>query len=304
MNLKCFFSLAMYIVFLAGCSNPTIEIFPPQHQLSPTEKDVQLRMRIDSNDNRPIVAHVIVALCDKTNQWIKGVNSNIGDGNDPQNNLYWGSMDGVKKYFKNNGWKIISLAESNFPENVLDRTIFQKTINSRNVFVVADAWKGARIANAIEFFLNIAGGNNVQNIRCQYNNKEILLSAGGKSHVVAYVGHNGLMDPTFLGYNPKLTNMKMKNITPSEKNPPKSSIVLACESKKYFINKLKKLGSFPLLLTNGKMFPAASILDISLNVWCFGKSEKDVINAAAEAYYQNQKQYGTTLNSAKKLFKK
>ena len=304
MYIKWFFTLAMYIVLLAGCSYPTIEIYPPQHQLSLTEKDVQSRIRIDINKNRPIVVHVIVALCDKTNQWIKGVNSNNGNGNDPLNNLYWGSADGVKKYFKNNAWEIIPIVESKFSGNVLDRTIFRKTIDSKNVFVVADAWKGARIANAIEFFLNIAGGNNVQNIRCQYNNKETLLSAGGKSHVVAYVGHNGLMDPTFLGYNPKLTNMKMKNITPIERNPPKSSIVLACESRKFFMSKLKELGSFPLLLTNGKMFPAASILDVSLSVWCSGKSEDDVIIAAAEAYYQNQKRYGTTLYSAKKLFKK
>ena len=72
MDIKCSFTLAMYIVLLAGCSYPTIEIYPPQHQLSLTEKDVQLRMRNDIDKSRPIVVHVIVALCDKKNQLIKG----------------------------------------------------------------------------------------------------------------------------------------------------------------------------------------------------------------------------------------
>ena len=44
------------------------------------------------------VAHVYVALCDNTYQGIVPVPKNLGDGQAPATNLYWGARYGVKTF--------------------------------------------------------------------------------------------------------------------------------------------------------------------------------------------------------------
>ncbi|WP_431199255.1 hypothetical protein ACQ86K_29370 [Mucilaginibacter sp. P19] len=46
------------------------------------------------------VIHVFVALCDNKYQGIVPVPPAIGNGQDPETNLYWGSDNGVRTYFK------------------------------------------------------------------------------------------------------------------------------------------------------------------------------------------------------------
>ena len=56
----------------------------------------------------PMVAHVVVALCDNVNQGIVPVPKAIGDGRDPRTNLYWGARFGVRTYFRNTpGWRSV-----------------------------------------------------------------------------------------------------------------------------------------------------------------------------------------------------
>ena len=60
----------------------------------------------------PRTVHVFVALCDNANQGIVPVPATLGNGQDPQRNLYWGAMFGVKTFFgKSADWKRIALHE-------------------------------------------------------------------------------------------------------------------------------------------------------------------------------------------------
>ena len=43
--------------------------------------------------------HVFVALADNQSQGIVPVPAKIGNGEDPENNLYWGSAYGIKTFF-------------------------------------------------------------------------------------------------------------------------------------------------------------------------------------------------------------
>ena len=53
--------------------------------------------------------HVFVALCDNESQGIVPVGEKIGNGDDPEANLYWGCSDGLKSYFsRSSKWKLIS----------------------------------------------------------------------------------------------------------------------------------------------------------------------------------------------------
>jgi hypothetical protein len=45
------------------------------------------------------IIHVFVALCDNDSQGIVPVPKKIGNGNDPDNNLYWGCGYGVRTFF-------------------------------------------------------------------------------------------------------------------------------------------------------------------------------------------------------------
>ena len=43
--------------------------------------------------------HVLVALCDNVNQGIIPVPAKLGNGDKPDDNLYWGALYGVRTYF-------------------------------------------------------------------------------------------------------------------------------------------------------------------------------------------------------------
>jgi len=51
-------------------------------------------------ESSPRVVHVFVALADNQHQGIIPVPPALGNGRDPQRNLYWGAAYGVKTYFK------------------------------------------------------------------------------------------------------------------------------------------------------------------------------------------------------------
>src|SRR6266576_3547327 len=51
-------------------------------------------------ESSPRVVHVFVALADNQRQGIIPVPPALGNGRDPQHNLYWGAAYGVKTYFK------------------------------------------------------------------------------------------------------------------------------------------------------------------------------------------------------------
>ncbi len=62
-----------------------------------TEVPKVLNTDFDSETN---TIHIIVALCDNKYQGIVPVPKTIGNGQDPKNNLYWGTAYGIKTYFK------------------------------------------------------------------------------------------------------------------------------------------------------------------------------------------------------------
>src|SRR5438046_399170 len=52
--------------------------------------------------------HIFVALCDNKYQGIVPVPAKIGNGADPNNNLYWGCGFGIQTYFQNSKeWKLV-----------------------------------------------------------------------------------------------------------------------------------------------------------------------------------------------------
>src|SRR5947209_9612357 len=83
------------------------------------------------------VVHVFVALADNQHQGIVPVPPALGNGSDPQRNLYWGATFGVKTYFKSSEeWQLVSCGGG--PKvAILDRCVFKN--RNEDVYLVADA---------------------------------------------------------------------------------------------------------------------------------------------------------------------
>jgi hypothetical protein len=199
-----------------------------------------------------------VALCDNKNQGIVPVPALIGNGQDPRNNLYWGSATGVKTWFnRKRGWRPVAVARAAFP--VLERIAVRKTVGRRSLILVADAYDGAHIFQAIRDFLVAAAGES-------------------RADLVAYVGHNALMERALATWPAR-----------SGADDPPEAVVLACKSKPYFREPLRRTGSRALLWTTGLMAPEAYTLEAVLEGKLRGHSAAQIREAAARAYDKYQR---------------
>src|SRR3954466_112434 len=144
------------------------------------------------NPSSPRIIHVFVALADNVHQGIVPVPAKLGNGLDPERNLYWGSAFGVKTFFsRSSEWKLV--AQHLKPKSdVLERCIFKH--RTQNVYLVADAYRGDQIKQTITDFLESASGANAESVSVRDGAQELNLKAGGNADLVAYVGHDGLMD--------------------------------------------------------------------------------------------------------------
>lgn len=256
-------------------------------QASPT----QGRLDTDVKAGNPIAIHVSVALADNEHQWIAPVPESIGNGQDARTNLYWGARYGIKTYMmRDAGWARVGSRKPG-DKRILERLILRKTFarggRPVTVYLVADAWDGRYIRDTIDQFLRYSGGHDELNLAV--GNKR--LAAGGAAHLVAYIGHNALMD---------YGGVASLRAYPSPKtHSPNDAVVLACKSKSYFASHLNKLGAHPLVLTTGLMAPEAYSLDAAIGQWIAGAGDQAVRRAAAAAYSRYQK---TGTRAAEHLF--
>lgn len=200
---------------------------------------------------------VFVCLCDNEHQAIAKVGKAIGNGLDPAGNLYWGCSDGLSTYFKKSTkWK---LTDTQKPKDspILETLTFKH--HTGKATLVAHAYRGDKMRTCLEHFLTKTRD-------------------GGKDDLIAFIGHNGLMD----------------NIINFPKAAPKGdeasqSIILGCITDRYFTRPLADMNSKPLLLTKSLMYPGSFLLHDSVEVWLKNGSRKEMREAAAKAYAKNQK---------------
>jgi hypothetical protein len=225
--------------------------------------------------------HVLVALCDNQYQGIVPVPARIGNGDDPANNLYWGASFGVKTFFKRAGdWKLI--VETRNPRaEILERLVFKH--QNKDVHLIADAYRGREIKRCLADFFEFSAGRAGETVKTN----SIELHAGGGADLVAYVGHDGLMDFALDSYPQKAGDRQ------------RDAVMLACLSKRYFAEPLRKSGAKPLLWTTGLMAPEAYVLKAAIDGWILNEDGEGIRRRAATAYNQYQK---CGINAALRLF--
>ncbi|CAN5589107.1 hypothetical protein BH10BAC2_BH10BAC2_20690 [soil metagenome] len=217
------------------------------------------------------IIHVFVALCDNKYQGIVPVPKAIGNGQEPANNLYWGCSYGIKTYFKNSSqWQLVK-SISNQQHPVLERCIFKH--KNSNTYLIADAYDGKYIKNCTQYFLKSCAG---------LSKDSVILATGEKIYtdsnadLLAYIGHNGLMD---------FTISEKYNCTDTLK---RESIILACISRNYFKEHLKQAKAKPLLWSTGLMAPEAYTLHDAIESWIKQQPDSMIRENAAKAYSKYQ----------------
>jgi hypothetical protein len=261
------------VIWLCGCTRAQPVVPVSEDAVKPAQVVKKIK-------NEARVIHVLVALCDNENQGIVPVPAFLGDGEDAQKNLYWGAAFGVKTFFsKSASWT--KVAEIKDPkENVLQRIVFKHKL--QNVYLVADAYRGSRMKETIGDFFAAVSGAKLENAAAGQTTLQIL----GSADLVAFVGHNGLMD-----FKPASDPVK-------KDDDPRDAIILACASRQYFAEALKKTSAAPLLWTSNLMAPEAYILHDALEGWVRRETAQQIQTRAAAAYAKYQK---ISRKSAQKL---
>lgn len=216
------------------------------------------------------VIHVFVALCDNNYQGIVPVPEKIGIGQNANANLYWGCGYGVRTFFKKSTeWKWLRTDPADGMR--LERCVFKHI--SKNVYLVADAYDGQFIKTCTYDFLKSSAGemNEVLNL-----NEQSIPIYGG-ADVLAYIGHDGLMD------------FSLDRGFPKKDNKQRAVIILACYSRNYFKEAIKETGARPMLWSTHLMSPEAYTLHDALTGYVNGETDAQIRMRAVKAYQKYQK---------------
>ncbi len=207
-----------------------------------------------ASDERTI--GVYVALCDNVHQGIVPVPKAVGDGDDPDHNLYWGCAEGFMGVFgKCPNWKKEPTINLSSPDVL--RTHSCRHVSGKAA-LTAFAYRGSAIEQCLKDFKAAI---------CQ-----------GKFDLVVYLGHNGLMDFYLPGTAPEAGRKK----TPE-------CMVMCCMSQRYFCKHIEFMQATPILLTTSLMYPGSFILRDVLEEWIKNSGIKAYRAAAGRAYAANQK---------------
>lgn len=256
---------------LGGCNSAK---FPPSPKTQEQTSSQPQSARAEKN--AVTVIHAFVALCDNVHQGIVPVSATLGNGDDAERNLYWGAAFGVKTFFtKSKDWQVVECASG--PDDglyVVERCIFKR--RDAPAFLVADAYRGSEIKRATQSFLQAAAGYPGEALSVSVDGESYSFHIKGSANLVAYTGHDGLMDF-------QLTAPPKK-----QDNEERAAIILACASKSYFTDPLRKTGAKPLVWTTNLMAPEAYILAAAIDGWLKHETDEQIRVRAAKAYNQYQ----------------
>jgi hypothetical protein len=258
-------TLLLALTFLS-CQSQTIENVP----ISTTASSTALPKNITQFDTTYKTIHIFVALCDNKYQGIVPVPTKIGNGQDAFNNLYWGCAFGIRTYFKNSTeWTLVKTQK--IDSLLLERIVFKHA--TKNYYLIADGYNGKYIKRCTEDFLRSSAGQLKDTLHII--NKTIGIA--GNAKLVAYIGHDGLMDFS-LTETFQNTDSKKRDV-----------IILACYSKSYFTPHLKAANVNPLVWTTGLMCPEAYTIHDALTGYINKESNEAIRTRAALAYSKYQK---------------
>lgn len=232
----------------------------------------------DLKAGKPLVVQVHVPLCDNDIIWCG--NQRLGDGDDPDRNLYWATSGGFRGWFgrKSLGWRLVH-RQRDPHKDVLDLKVWRKRVRPSAalrkrgvskpfaVYVVAHAWRGEAIGMAMKAYARDLFGSKARAIDIE----GITVQAGGAARVVGFVGHNGWMDVREFRW-------------PAQSKGPlrKGTIAIACITEDYLADAVPDETRVPLLFTRSLMFAGAHSFEGAVSAFAEGQSLSAIHSRAAK----------------------
>lgn len=200
---------------------------------------------------------VFVALADNASQGIVPVPAPIGNGDDPERNLYWGTAEGLKGVFdKSKEWRLTDRDDDPAESDILRTRTYRH--EKTGAVLSARAYRGTAIKRCMEDFETAIQQRSFD--------------------MVVFIGHNGLMDLSL----PAPARAADQASVPD-------CIVLCCKSDSYFRSRIETAGGRPVLLTTQLMYPGAFILHAAVDGWLKGATLTEIRERAGDAYAANQR---------------
>jgi hypothetical protein len=277
------------IIALATILLPAAALDAPPPPASP--KDVGPfydRLAADLRMGRPLVATIYVALCDNDNQGIVKVkNRRICQGDTPEHNLYWAAAGGLWATLARAHWQ--QLAMTRFDDGALAvKAVWRKrftpggALRARgvrepfDVVVVGLGYRGSRIRTAMMDYLRAVNTDHVGPSAAGAADAW----AGGKSHVVGYIGHDYFYDVDDAG--PLLAQNQGDSVL------HKGVFALACTGHRLIRPAIQRCNAHIFLLNRTLGFPGAWAAEAILAAVAEGEPMRTIHRRAATAFAQGQ----------------
>lgn len=236
----------------------------------------------DVSAGKPLVVQVHVPLCDNT--IIACGNAKLGDGDNPETNLYWATTPGFGSWFarKASGWKrVLKLREGETGDkDVLALHVYRRSVTAPaawrkrgapakiEIDIVVHGWRGSAIDRALAAYAAEISGTSTRPITLDGAHS---LDAGGAAQIIAWVGHNRLMDLDTFAW-------------PAPGAKTTGTIAIACHTAAYMEDKVPSATRVPLLMTRDFLFANAAPLEATVLAFAAGGSYANIRLAAATAY--------------------
>ncbi len=284
----------------------------PTASAAPTQEEIWLaaltdRVVADAKAGRPLVVEVHVPLCEST--IIACGNKKLGDGDNPETNLYWSTTPGFGEWFvrRGSGWKrmLKQKAGETGDGDVLAVHVYRRVISTPatwrkqgapaklEIDLVIHGWRGTAIDRALAAYAEDVSGAKARTVTLADGTP---LDAGGAAQIVAWVGHNRLMDLESFQW-------------PTPGTMTKGAIAIACHTAAYMEEDVPSATRVPLLMTRDFLFANAAPLEATVLAFANGGTYAAIRLAAATAYAGVQKRevrqvYGAFTNPADRRWKK
>jgi hypothetical protein len=245
------------------------------------------RVIADVAAGRPVVVEVHAPLCDAS--IIPCGNARLGDGDNPETNLYWSTTPGYGRWFarRGGGWKRVArrTADATGDRDVLALDVYRRTVaapaawRSRgapkrfDVVVVVRGWRGTAIDRALAAYAADLSGKSVVTVKLDDGSE---IAAGGAAQIVAYSGHNRLMDVAAYDW-------------PAPPKEAKGTIAVACKTAQYMADRVPGATRVPLLFTRDFLFANAAPVEAAILAFVDGGKYAAIRERAAGAYAAVQK---------------
>jgi hypothetical protein len=280
-------ALGLAVVFVVALSSPArAEEASAADDPEAWLEALTTRVVDDITAGKPLVVQIHAPLCDKS--IIPCGNDKLGNGDNPDTNLYWATSPGFGKWFarKGGGWKrvLAQKAGETGDDDVLALHVYKRTLTAPSAwvkrgapktydaFAVVFGWRGTAIDRALDAYAREVSGLDERTLELADGTK---LTAGGAAQIVAYSGHNRLMDVDTYAW-------------PAPGAAAQGAIAVACKTADYMEDEVPAPTRVPLLMTRDFLFANAAPVEAVVLAFAKGGSYATIRKEAAAAYAKVQ----------------